>query len=48
METDDRTQLTMLYENMYRFMINKDTGNHVEISTTCRSHYFMIIWIKTA
>ena len=27
METDERTQLIMLYENMYQLMISKDTGN---------------------
>ena len=27
MEIDDRTQLTMLYENMYQLMISKDTDN---------------------
>ena len=27
MEADDRTQLIMLYENMYQFMISKDTDN---------------------
>ena len=26
METDERTQLIMLYENMYQFMIRKDTN----------------------
>ncbi len=31
METDDRTQLTMLYENMYQFMISKDTDNLAKI-----------------
>ena len=27
MEMDDRTQLIMLYENMYQLMISKDTDN---------------------
>ena len=27
METDERTQLIMLYENMYQLMISKDTDN---------------------
>ena len=27
MEADDRTQLIMLYENMYQLMISKDTDN---------------------
>ena len=31
MDTDDRTQLTMLYENMYQFMISKDTDNLAKI-----------------
>lgn len=31
METDDRTQLTMLYENMYQLMISKDTDNLAKI-----------------
>ena len=31
MEADDRTQLTMLYENMYQFMISKDTDNLAKI-----------------
>lgn len=28
---DDRTQLIMLYENMYQFMISKDTDNLAKI-----------------
>lgn len=31
METDDKTQLIMLYENMYQLMISKDTDNLVKI-----------------
>ena len=31
METDDRTQLIMLYENMYQLMISKDTDNLAKI-----------------
>lgn len=31
MEADDRTQLTMLYENMYQLMISKDTDNLAKI-----------------
>ncbi len=27
MEIDDKTQLIMLYENMYQFMIGKDTDH---------------------
>ena len=31
MEIDDKTQLIMLYENMYQFMISKDTDNLAKI-----------------
>ena len=31
MEANDRTQLIMLYENMYQFMISKDTDNLAKI-----------------
>ena len=31
METDDRTQLIMLYENMYQLMISKDTDSLAKI-----------------
>ena len=31
MEVDDRTQLIMLYENMYQLMISKDTDNLAKI-----------------
>ena len=31
MEINDKTQLIMLYEDMYRFMISKDTDNLAKI-----------------
>ena len=41
MEIDDKTQIIMLYENVYRFMISKDTDNLAKILSKGFALYHM-------